>query len=87
MNLRHDFTIADAAGLPGSIIVVGACYLATRNILPAKQIPFNLYNILGRLLVSVSLYYRPNLGAIVIEVMFLLIAALAIWRNLKKKSE
>ena len=73
-------------GFFGSIIIVVAYYLTTRNILPADKIPFNACNIAGGLLVFISLIYRPNLGAIVIEVMFLLIAALAIWRNLRGKT-
>ncbi len=86
MDLLNDFTLADGIGLLGSIIIVGAYYLATRNILPADKIPFNACNIAGGLLVTVSLIYRPNLGAIVIEVMFLLIATLAIWRNLRNRT-
>ena len=34
----------------------------------------------------ISLVYRPDPGAIVIEVMFLLIALLAIWRNLRARA-
>ncbi|MEX0300987.1 MAG: hypothetical protein AB3N24_01065 [Leisingera sp.] len=72
----------DALGLVGSVIIVAAYYLATRGLLPADKIPFNAANIGGGALVMISLVYRPNLGAIVIEVMFLLIALLAILRNL-----
>lgn len=86
MNLLNDFIIADGIGLLGSIVIVVAYYLATRNILPADKIPFNACNIVGGLLVTVSLIYRPNLGAIVIEIMFLLIATLAIWRNLRRRA-
>ncbi|WP_052249015.1 CBU_0592 family membrane protein [Leisingera sp. ANG-Vp] len=76
----------DALGLIGSVIIVVAYYLATRNLLPADRIPFNAANIAGGALVMISLVYRPNLGAIVIEVMFLLIALLAIWRNLRARA-
>lgn len=86
MDLLNDFIIADGIGLLGSIVIVGAYYLATRNILPADKVPFNACNIVGGLLVTVSLAYRPNLGAIVIEIMFLLIATLAIWRNLRRRA-
>lgn len=86
MEFLSDITFADGIGLLGSIIIVAAYYLATRNILPADAIPFNVCNIVGGLLVFVSLIYRPNLGAIVIEVMFLLIASLAIWRNLRNRA-
>ncbi|WP_162932975.1 hypothetical protein [Roseovarius sp. EL26] len=63
------------------MIIVIAYYLAARGILPADQSHFNLINIIGGGLVMASLLVRPDLGVIVIEVMFLLIAVLAIFRN------
>ena len=86
MDFLQEFTIPDGIGLLGSVIIVGAYYLATRNVLPADKIGFNACNIAGGVLVTISLVYRPNLGALVIEVMFLLIAFLAIWRNLRQKT-
>ncbi|WP_170337195.1 CBU_0592 family membrane protein [Ruegeria arenilitoris] len=83
LDMLQDFVLADGIGLIGSIIIVCAYYLATRGILPADKVLFNACNIVGGALVMVSLIYRPNLGAIVIEVMFLLIAVLAIWRNVR----
>ncbi|SLN73195.1 hypothetical protein TRL7639_04387 [Falsiruegeria litorea R37] len=83
MDMLQDISLIDGVGLIGSVIIVVAYYLATRNILPADKITFNACNIVGGTLVMISLIYRPNLGAIVIEVMFLLIAALAILRNLR----
>ena len=86
MDHSFDFSFADGIGLLGSVIIVGAYYLATRKIWPADQIRFNESNIAGGVLVMISLIDRTNLGAIVIKVMFLLIATLAIWRNLRKTS-
>ncbi len=83
MDLFPNLTFLDGIGLLGSAIVVSVYYLATRNILPANQIPFNAWNILGGSLVMVSLVSRPNPGAIVIEVMFLFIAVLAVLRNVR----
>ena len=83
MEMLHELSLVDGVGLIGSVIIVVAYYLATRNILPADKIGFNACNIVGGTLVMISLIYRPNLGAIVIEVMFLLIAVLAILRNLR----
>ncbi|QAX28864.1 CBU_0592 family membrane protein [Leisingera sp. NJS204] len=76
----------DAVGLIGSAIIVAAYYMATRGLLPADKIPFNAANIAGGSLEMISLIYRPNPGAIVIEVMFLLIAILAILRNLRARA-
>ena len=79
----EDPNFYDAVGLVGSVIIIVAYYLATRGILPADQNRFYLANIVGGTLVMISLLHRPNLGAITIEVMFLLIAILALWRNFR----
>jgi hypothetical protein len=83
IDMLQDVSLIDGVGLIGSVIIGVAYYLATRNILPADKITFNACNIVGGTLVMISLIHRPNLGAIVIEIMFLLIAALAILRNLR----
>ena len=78
-----DLTWFDGIGLVGSVIIIVAYYLATRGVLPADEIRFNAFNIAGGVLVMISLLHRPNLGAIVIEVMFLLIAVTAIARRMR----
>lgn len=75
---------ADAIGILGSVIIVTAYFLATRGRLPADELAFNLANLAGGSLVMVSLVVRPNPAAIIIEVMFLLIAGQAIARILCK---
>lgn len=79
-----DLGWADAIGILGSVIIVIAYFLATRGRLPADELAFNLANLSGGSLVMVSLLARPNLAAIIIEVMFLLIAGQAIARILCK---
>ncbi|WP_170572464.1 CBU_0592 family membrane protein [Ruegeria atlantica] len=83
MTLLQDLTFVDGLGILGSAIIICVYYLATRNILPADKIAFNAWNIAGGSLVMLSLIYRPNPGAIVMEVMFLGIATLAVLRNLR----
>ena len=83
MHLIQDLTFIDGLGILGSWVIICVYYLATRNILPADKIAFNAWNIVGGSLVMLSLIYRPNPGAIVMEVMFLGIAVLAVLRNLR----
>ncbi|WP_425045710.1 CBU_0592 family membrane protein [Primorskyibacter sp. S87] len=83
--MMDDLHWADIVGLFGSVFIIVAYYFATRGKLKADEMAFNLWNILGGSLVMVSLVARPNLGAIVIEVMFLFIAATAVLRILRAK--
>ena len=46
----------------------------------AERLPYQLINISGAVLLLISLYFRPNLGAIVIEVLWITIALIAIGR-------
>ena len=84
--MMEDLNWADAVGLIGSVFVIVAYYLATRGKLKADEMSFNLWNLLGGSLVMVSLVARPNLGAMVMEVMCLLIAVTAILRIWRTKS-
>ena len=83
--MMDDLNWTDLVGLVGSVFIIFAYYLATRGKLKADEMAFNLWNILGGSLVMVSLVARPNLGAIVIGVMFLLIALTAILRIMRAK--
>ena len=77
----ENFNFIDVLGIIGSFGISGAYLAATRNWLAADQPVFNLLNLIGAGLILLSLYYRPNAGAIMIEVLWITIAiwALASW--------
>jgi hypothetical protein len=81
----NDFTLLDFVGVVGSLVICAA-YLAVslRRVDPAG-IPFQLANGVGSIMLLFSLYFRPNPGAIVIEVLWLAIASFAIGRALLKR--
>lgn len=74
-------TVIDWIGVLGSFVIAGAYLGATRGWLAAARPAFNLLNLGGAVLILWSLYYRPNVGAILIEVLWVLIAvgALISW--------
>ncbi len=75
-----DFTLIDGIGVVGSFLIAGAYFAATRGRLNAEGPAFNLMNLIGALFILWSLWYRPNAGAIMIEVLWCLIAASALIR-------
>ena len=77
----ENFTFIDILGVIGSFMISGAYLAATRKWLAAEEPLFNLINLAGAGLILLSLYYRPNAGAIMIEVLWITIAlwALVTW--------
>ncbi len=75
-----EMTYIDWLGVLGSLIISAAYLAVSRNWVSGESPAFNLLNLVGAVLVLLSLYFRPNAGAIVIEVMWVLIALFALWR-------
>ena len=75
-----EFTFIDWLGVLGSVIIAGAYLAVSRGWADATRPGFNFLNLLGALLVLLSLYYRPNAGAIIIEILWILIAIVALIR-------
>ena len=76
-----DLNIYDFVGVLGSILIAGAYLAVSRGWVAADRPAFQLINLAGAILILVSLYVRPNLGAILIEVLWVIIAlwSLAAW--------
>ena len=79
--MTWDFTILDWVGIAGSLVIAGAYFAVSYGWVRGDAPAFHLMNLLGAALVLSSLWARPNAGAIMIEVLWVLIAlaALARW--------
>ncbi len=75
-----DFTVADGLGVIGSLFICSAYLAVSLGRIDAERLPYQLINIAGAVLLLISLYFRPNLGAIMIEVLWITIALIAIGR-------
>ena len=73
-----DFSFSDVLGLIGSLVICSAYLAVSLGRINAERLPYQLINISGAVLLLISLYYRPNLGAITIEVLWITIALIAI---------
>ncbi len=75
-----EMTFIDWLGVFGSLMIAGA-YLAVSNgkVDPVRP-TYHLLNFIGSMLILLSLYYRPNAGAIMIEVLWGGIAIYALMR-------
>ena len=73
-------TASDLLGIAGSLMICGAYLAVSVGRLAPEGFRYQGANALGSALLLVSLWYRPNPGAIVIEVLWLAIALFAIGR-------
>ncbi|HUS56251.1 MAG TPA: hypothetical protein VMY41_19860 [Thermohalobaculum sp.] len=81
----NDFTFLDFLGVIGSLMICGAYLAVSLKRVDPEGFPFHIVNAAGSVLLLISLYFRPNPGAIVIEVLWLAIASFAICRALLKR--
>lgn len=80
-----DFTWLDGLGVIGSLLICAAYLMVSMNRVNPTGLPFQGANALGSMLLLVSLWFRPNPGAIVIEVLWLAIASFGIARALWRR--
>ena len=78
------FSLYDAIGIVGSLFIAWAYLAVTKKWLAGDQPSFQILNLIGAVLILFSLWYRPNAGAIVIEVLWIAIAITSLighWRK------
>lgn len=76
--MLSDLAFVDYVGIAGSLIISGAYLAVSRSWVDAEKPVFQLLNLSGAIMVLLSLYYRPNAGAIIIEVLWVGIAIFAL---------
>lgn len=79
------FDLLDLVGVIGALTICAAYLAVSIRRLDPEGFRYQGANALGSVLLLVSLYFRPNPGAIVIEVIWLTIALFAIGRALLKR--
>lgn len=82
-----DMTLVDWLGVLGSIFIAGAYLAASQGWLDARRPGYNALNLIGAILILWSLFYRPNAGAILIEVLWIGIAIAALVRYAMRKDQ
>jgi hypothetical protein len=78
MNLN----LFDLAGFIGVLLIVIAYLLLQLDKLPSSSPSYSLLNAVGALLIIVSLIFKFNLSAFIVEAFWFLISLLGVWRSL-----
>ena len=87
MYFLYNLTFLDWVGIIGSLMIAGAYYGVSNNYFSPEKLTYHLINLLGSLLILLSLYFKPNPGAILIELLWIFIASLGIYNYFFRKFE
>ena len=77
-----NLTSFDLAGFIGVVMIVIAYLLLQLDKLPSSSLSYSLLNAAGALLIIISLIFKFNLSAFIVEVFWFLISLLGLWRSL-----
>lgn len=69
----------------GTACVVGAYFMIQLDRMDAKGLAYNLWNLLGALLLLLSLLVHFNLASFVIELFWILASLVGLWQYLKQR--
>ena len=79
-----DFDFFDWIGIMGSLLIAGAYYGVSNEYFSPKKLLNHLINLIGSFSILISLYYKPNPGAIIIELLWIFIAISSIYKYFLK---
>lgn len=74
-------------GLIGMIMIVIAYYLNLMGRLHIKQIRYSLMNLMGALLLLLSLCFHFNLGSFMIEIFWVAISLVGVLRSFRQSAQ
>lgn len=86
INVFSIQNIGHAVGLIGMVCVVFAYFAVERDWFNNKDVKFYLINLIGAVLLLISLLINFNLGSFVIEIFWIMISIFGIINNYKVKS-
>lgn len=74
---------ADTIGIVGVVLILIAYFLLSTDRWPANSMRFQFLNFLGAWLILYSLYFHWNLASVVIEVAWIFISMVGMYRAVK----
>lgn len=78
--MLKNLTATDWLGVVGSLIICAAYFAVSEGMVDATLAPYHVLNGAGSIMLLISLYFRPNPGAILIEALWLAIALWSLFR-------
>ena len=80
MPFEYNYTWSDVVGNIGVVMLIATLWLNVSGRIDSKGWEYNLANLTVAILLSVNLYYKPNMSSIIIEIFW---AGISIYGLLK----
>jgi hypothetical protein len=87
MALAMDFHLFDLTGFIGVLLIVTAYLFLQLNKLPSSSPSYSVLNAAGALLIILSLTFKFNLSAFIVEVFWLLISLFGLTKSLLSRGD
>ena len=85
MTYISDLNVADWIGIVGSLLISAAYFGVSTGRMKGESPRFQMLNLSGAFMILYSLWYRPNAGAIIIEVLWVVIAVYSLVKYWRKR--
>lgn len=86
-NKEINLDIFQIIGFVGMVCIVYAYLLLQLNKIDQKSLKFQMINLLGAILLLISLCVHFNLGSFIIEVFWIIITLYGMYKNRKEKTQ
>jgi hypothetical protein len=83
----ENLTWFDLVGFIGVLLIITAYLLLQLDKLPSSSPTYSLLNVVGALLIIVSLIFKFNLSAFIVEAFWLLISLFGLTKSLRSRRD
>lgn len=80
-----DTWIIDGIGILGTVLVVLAYYLLQLERVDPRGLGYNLINLLGAVLLLISLWFHFNLASFIIEIFWIAASLIGLWKYWRRQ--
>ena len=80
MPFDYNYTWSDVVGNIGVVMLIGTLWLNVSGRIDSKGWEYNLSNLTVAILLSVNLYYKPNMSSIIIEMFWASISLYGLYK-------
>ena len=87
ISITANLTWFDVAGFIGVLLIVAAYLLLQLDKLPSSSPTYSVLNAAGALLIILSLTFKFNLSAFIVEVFWLLLSLFGLTKSLLSRSD
>ena len=82
-----EISLADVVGMTGTFLVVLAYFLLQLERMEATSLGYNALNLVGAILLLISLMVNFNLASFVIELFWIAASIIGLWRWFQRSKE